>query len=149
MKKIILLFGVVSIFIGCNGNVANTKNHSYYREQIYKAEEDFKNWAQTKGIADAFYQFADDNATIKRENDTLIKGKENIKLYYSDQKYASAKVTWKPDFVEVSDDGTMAYTYGKYIWKSKDFQGKDVEFKGVFHTVWKRQKDGNWKYVWD
>jgi ketosteroid isomerase-like protein len=43
----------------------------------------------------------------------------------------------------------MAYTYGKYLWKVKDTTGKIQEFKGVFHTVWKRQSDGSWKYGWD
>jgi ketosteroid isomerase-like protein len=43
----------------------------------------------------------------------------------------------------------MAYTYGKYIWKIKETDSTFVEYKGVFHTVWKRQKDNSWKYVWD
>ena len=25
----------------------------------------------------------------------------------------------------------------------------EVEYKGIFHTVWKRQSDNSWKYVWD
>jgi ketosteroid isomerase-like protein len=27
--------------------------------------------------------------------------------------------------------------------------GEVGEYQGVFHTVWKRQPDGTWKYVWD
>jgi len=148
MKHVIWALSAVFLF-SCSQKEAPKADLEAFKKEVIKAEDDFKNLAQTKGIPEAFYQFADDNAIIKRENDTIIKGKENIKLYYSDQKYLSAKVTWKPDYVEVSEDGTMAYTYGKYVWKSKDFQGKELEFKGVFHTVWKRQKDGSWKYVWD
>jgi len=58
-------------------------------------------------------------------------------------------ITWSPDFVETSQDGTIGYTYGNYTWQSKDSSGKVNEAKGVFHTVWKKQKDGSWKYVWD
>jgi ketosteroid isomerase-like protein len=116
---------------------------------VFNAENDFKNLALTKGISEAFYTFADDNADIKRENDTLIRGKENIKKYYSNPKFKKASVTWKPDFVEVSKDGEMAFTYGKYIWTVKDSIGNKKDFKGVFHTVWKKQKDASWKYVWD
>ncbi|WP_284652884.1 YybH family protein [Flavobacterium terrisoli] len=148
MKQVILALTAILLF-GCSQKDKAQLDLEPIKKEVLKAEEDFKNMAQTKGIPEAFYQFADDNAVIKRENDTIIKGKENIKLYYSDQKYQLAKVTWTPDFVEVSDDGSMAYTYGKYVWKSKDFQGKELEFKGVFHTVWKRQKDSSWKYVWD
>lgn len=148
MKKIILVLASILLF-GCSQKDKAPLDLEPIKKEVLKAEEDFKKMAQTKGIPEAFYKFADDNAVIKRENDTIIKGKENIKLYYSDQKYLTAKVTWAPDFVEVSEDGSMAYTYGKYIWTTKDFQGKEREFKGVFHTVWKRQKDGGWKYTWD
>jgi ketosteroid isomerase-like protein len=43
----------------------------------------------------------------------------------------------------------MAYTYGKYLWKIRDEKGDTTEYRGVFHTVWKRDSEGTWKYVWD
>jgi len=43
----------------------------------------------------------------------------------------------------------LAYTYGKYTWQIKDTQGKITKYQGIFHTVWKKQSDGTWKYVWD
>ncbi|MDI9256606.1 YybH family protein [Flavobacterium sedimenticola] len=149
MKKIIVALLTIA-FLGCTKKEAVTQlDLEPVKKEVLKAEEDFKVMAQTKGIPEAFYTFADSNAVIKRENDTLIIGKENIKLYYSDQKYQSAKVTWTPDFVDVSQDGSMGYTYGTYVWSIKDYQGKEREFKGVFHTVWKKQSDGSWKYTWD
>lgn len=119
------------------------------KQEIYDSEKLFEKMCAEKGIAEAFYFFADDSAVIKRENDTLIIGKEQIKEYYDKEFYKTAKVNWAPDFIDVSKDGTLAYTYGKYLWVSKDENGNDVEYRGVFHTVWKRQKDNNWKYVWD
>lgn len=148
MKKSVLLLLNVLLLFGCTQKT-EIKNSSYFREQIFKVEDDFKNLSQSKGISEAFYTFADDNAVIKRENDTLIRGKENIKKYYSNPKFKKASVTWKPDFIEVSKDGEMAFTYGKYIWTVKDSLGNKKDFKGVFHTVWKKQKDGSWRYVWD
>ncbi|WP_395050416.1 YybH family protein [Flavobacterium sp.] len=146
MKKIFLLFLVVICMTSCETKI---KSKLELEAEVYKAEDDFKNLSQTKGISAAFYSFADDNAVIKRENDTLIRGKENIKKYYSNLKFKKASVTWKPDFVEVSKDGEMAFTYGKYIWTVKDSLENKKDFKGIFHTVWKKQKDGSWKYVWD
>ena len=114
-----------------------------------QTEKDFETAVRERGIQQGFYDFADTNAVIKREDDRLIKGKEQIKAYYQNPSYKKDSVTWKPDFVEVSNDGSMAYTYGKYVWKVIDTTGKVVEFNGVFHTVWKKQADGSWKYVWD
>ncbi|MEI9943504.1 MAG: DUF4440 domain-containing protein [Chitinophagaceae bacterium] len=58
-------------------------------------------------------------------------------------------MTWTPDFIEVSENGDLGYTFGKYTWSTKDSAGQAQEYKGVFHTVWKKQEDGQWKYVWD
>ncbi|HSD06430.1 YybH family protein [Flavobacterium sp.] len=144
--KILLLFSILN---GCTPKSA-TKNAAYVKLQIVKTEKDFEQLVAEKGLAEGFYQFADSNAVIKREHDTLIIGKENIKNYYSNPKYQNKTVTWSPDDVRVSDAGDMASSYGKYIWTSKDTtSGKEQVLKGVFHTVWKKQKDGSWKYIWD
>lgn len=144
MKQLCLLLLLPTIAFA-----QKTKSESQLKTEIANAEKAFNDMAQTKGIAEAFYFFAAEDAIIKRENDTLIKGRENIKSYYSNPKMKSASVTWKPDFVNVSKDGTLAYTYGKYIWTIKDATGKATDYKGIFHTVWQMQPDGSWKYVWD
>jgi ketosteroid isomerase-like protein len=117
------------------------------KEQIAAAEKAFEQMAADKGIAEAFWYYADSSAVIKRENDTLIHGREAIRNYYAADFYKTASVKWSPDFIDVS--GNMAYTYGKYTWQTKDSSGKVSEYRGVFHTVWKKQADGSWKYVWD
>lgn len=136
------------VLSGCSPK-SETKNLTYVKLEIVKVEKDFEKLVAQKGLAEGFYQFADSNAIIKREHDTLIIGKINIKNYYSNPKYLNATVTWSPDGVTVSDAGDMASSYGKYIWTFKDASGKEQILKGVFHTVWKKQKDGSWKYIWD
>jgi len=44
-----------------------------------QTEKAFEKMASEKGLAEAFYYFADENAVIKRGNDSLIIGKENIR----------------------------------------------------------------------
>jgi ketosteroid isomerase-like protein len=118
------------------------------KKEIFQTEKAFEKMASEVGIAEAFYFFADENAVIKRENDTLIIGKENIKLYY-EKGPKNATVNWTPDFVDVADCGTLGYTYGQFAWKIKNDAGELTEYKGVFHTVWKKQEDKSWRYVWD
>ena len=102
-----------------------------------------------KNIMEAFWFYADSNAVIKREHDTLIHGKEEIRKYYSAPFYLNASVTWSPDFTSASETGDFGYTYGKYTWTTKDSAGNVNDFQGIFHTVWKKQSDGTWKFVWD
>ena len=114
-----------------------------------KAEKDFQQLLVAEGAASAFYKFASDSAVIKRENDTLIFGNEAIKNYYSNPFYKNAVAIWEPDYIEVSDDETMAYTFGKYEWTFTDSTGTKSNYKGIFHTVWKKIPGGSWKFVWD
>jgi len=145
MKTFIFTLAGLLLAASCR----QTPNREELKNEIFQAEKAFEKMASEKGIAEAFYFFADENAVIRRANDTLISGKENIRAYYEKSVDKNATVSWTPDFVDVSDCGTLGYTYGKYKWNIKDTTGAVVEYKGIFHTVWKRQQDNSWKYVWD
>ena len=145
MKSYLLVIVVCLAMVSCQ----NTTDHALLEKEIFQTEKAFEKMAAEKGIAEAFFYFAAENAVIKRENDALIIGKKNIREYYTKINNANATVNWTPDYIDVSVDGTMAYTYGKYVWKIKDDKGAVVEHKGIFHTVWKKQTDQTWKYVWD
>jgi ketosteroid isomerase-like protein len=145
MKTILNLLTSVFLLTSCNQYV----DKDAVKKEIFQTEKAFEKMTSEKGVPEAFYYFADEKAVIKRENDTLIQGKKNIKLYYEKNNTHNTTVNWTPDYIEVSDCGTLGYTYGKFVWKIKNKEGAITEIKGVFHTVWKKQKDGSWKYVWD
>lgn len=149
-NKVLVIVALLTftILCACSSKKVN-KNQSELKDEIIKTEKEFAAASQKSGIQEAFYYYADENAVIKRSNDTLIIGNENIREFYHNSKYKNFDLSWTPDFVDVSKDGTLGYTYGKYVLKIKDMNGSLIEYTGVFHTVWKRQTDGNWKYVWD
>ena len=97
------------------------------------------------GIHDAFLYYAAEDAVLKRRD--FIIGKEAIDKHL--EKSISKDLSWSPDFVDVSSSGDLGYTYGKYVYKYTDSIGNTLEDKGIFHTVWKRQTNGSWKFVWD
>ena len=120
------------------------------KSEIEQAEADFNKIVAEQGLAEAFTFFADSSAVIKRKNDSLIFGKAGINNFYSSSR-SKTKTTleWKPDFIDVSESGELGYTYGKYTFAVYDSLGNKTDHHGIFHTVWKKQKDGSWKYVWD
>ena len=59
------------------------------------------------------------------------------------------RIRWRPQFVEVLEDGTLALTRGPYRVISTDADGAAVERWGTFNSVWRRQDDGDWKVVFD
>jgi ketosteroid isomerase-like protein len=144
MKKTIIAIILISAVFSCKQS-ADTES---IKKEVYQTEKAFEKMASEKGMAEAFFFFASDEAVIRRGNDSLIKGKENIKNYYARNSNPEASLNWTPDFIGVSDCGTLAYTYGKYVYSVKDSTGAVNEHSGIFHTVWKKENN-EWRYVWD
>ncbi|RIA09457.1 ketosteroid isomerase-like protein [Flavobacteriaceae bacterium MAR_2010_72] len=117
-----------------------------WKEELLEAETQFAALVKEKGLHEAFVAFADENAVLMRNN-TLIIGKKAIDERYRNMN--SKTLTWTPDFIDVSKSGDLGYTYGTYQFKYTDSTGTDRIDTGIFHSVWKRQDDGSWKYVWD
>jgi ketosteroid isomerase-like protein len=145
MKTILVILLIVSAFFSCKPKIDKEE----IKQEIFRTEKAFEKMTAEKSVAEAFYFFADSAAVVNRGNDSLIRGKANIRNFYESRKAVRALVHWTPDFIDVSDCGTFGYTYGKYEWKVIKDSGDTIVSRGVFHTVWKKQKDGSWKYVWD
>lgn len=127
----------------------DTKEIEAWKKEIIETERAFAEMAKSEGIPKAFLTFAADDAVVLRGKD-LIKGKNALRASY-ENRTSSGEVTlvWSPDFVDVSSSGDLGYTYGKYTYTLIDSLGNVQSNQGIFHTVWKRQEDGTWKFVWD
>jgi ketosteroid isomerase-like protein len=141
LSVILLLAILVSCSTSKNGRIVKSK------QQILQTEKDFEAAVKQEGLI-AFAKFAAEDAVIN-DNDHLIKGNAAIKNFYAAKKSSNVQLVWTPDFVDVSASGDLGYTFGKYTYSVTDSTGKTKDFNGIFHTVWKRQKNGDWKFVWD
>ena len=142
--KTILFIGLGILYTSCQPSVSKEE----MKQEIFRTEKAFEKMVAEKGAADAFAFFAAPEAVIVR-NDSIIMGKDDIKRYYENRGQTRATVNWTPDYIDVSDCGTLGYTYGKYVWRIRDNKGQVKEYAGIFHTVWKKQPDHTWRYVWD
>ena len=137
---------IVLVFI--TGAAMAGETLDFLRKEIFDTEAAFNEMATKKGLKTAFLHFAADDAVIMR-NDKLYKGKEEIAQYFDNHSIVFSKFLWKPDFIDVAESKELAYTYGQYYYEYTDKDGNLKSGEGVFHTVWKKQPDGSWKYVWD
>ena len=135
------------IFLSCNESKTD-KDIEKYKKEIFITEKKFESMLEKEGWSAAFYSFADSNAVINQGTKILV-GKESIKRYYQNRKNDHDVLKWTPDFIDVSSSGDLGYSYGKFTFISTDSIGNKIKKNGYFHTVWKRQKDGSLKYVWD
>lgn len=119
------------------------------KSEILQTERAFAMKAATDGAAEAFAFYAADDAAISRKG-KIIKGKNDLIEYYKKNEIlGNSKLEWTPEFVEVSESGDLGYTYGYYTFIVSDSTRNEIKSTGVFHTVWKKQDDGSWKFVWD
>ncbi len=147
MNRIFYLLLSVVLFVSCeSGNSDNSIEKN--KVEILRAERKFAEMAAKDGITKAFLYFAADDAVLKREN-RLIKGRNSIKAYLENETLTNIRIKWNPEFVDVAKSGDMGYTYGKFYFSAIDTSGQVISFKGPFHTVWKKQPDGTWRFVWD
>lgn len=138
---------ICALIILTSCNKPETNNIEATKTEILATEVAFEKMVKDQGIGAGFAYYADSNAVINRYA-FLLKGKDEISKHYRaiDQ---TVKLEWTADFVDVAASCDLAYTYGHYTFSQVDSTGQLIKKTGYFHTVWKKQSDGSWKYVWD
>lgn len=56
---------------------------------------------------------------------------------------------WHPEVVELSADGTLGLSRGPWLMRFQDKDGKEVERRGLYNSIWQHQSDGGWKILFD
>jgi hypothetical protein len=103
---------------------------------IVAAELAFSRAARERGQWTAFRMFAAPGALLHGRN-----GPFPIEPWLATQTDPPAAVQWEARAVAMSCDGALAVSQGRY----RDPDGK----VGNFVTVWERQPDGDYRYVFD
>ena len=139
---------IIVVFANIGFFSCHPHDNAGLKTEILNTERNFEKMVADSGLASAFAYFAADSGVIQR-GEKIIKGKEAIRSYYENQTMSEVKLEWKPDFIAVSRDGDLGYTYGPFRFWAINSKGDTVRREGIFHTVWKRQPDGAWRFVWD
>lgn len=137
--------------------VARAADTAALRAELAGAERAFCAQAAALGIADAFLAnmapdcFLPDSLSLSRAEYAAKVAAARAKLgaAYKAGPNPDVRLTWAPIKVDVSDDGTLGYTWGRYDYSAKGKDGKTATTTGLYFTVWKRQADGAWKVVYD
>ena len=121
--------------------VADVKNDVRCREIAFSQS------AENQDI-DSFRSFLDGDArfvgrSVNRGPDEIV---DAWQVFFSDDGPA---IKWRPQFVEVLEDGQLALTRGPYRMIDKNAAGERVEFWGTFNSIWRLNEDGEWRVVFD
>jgi ketosteroid isomerase-like protein len=135
----------IAVFLALMGGLASASNAATLGTAELTAQLRQTESAFAKTMADrdhaGFNSFLADDTVFM--GPTTLRGKAAVaaawKRYYEGPK---APFAWKPDRVEVLDSGTLGMTSGPVF----DEAGQRV---GTFNSVWRRDKDGRWRIVFD
>lgn len=131
---------VLTLFLSCTPLQADDP------QQVLEADRRFSTLSKHAGYRDAFVIFADSNAILLRNAQPPILGKEDIKTAYAVRDIQS-QLVWQPLHAEVS--GNLGYTYGTFELTRQDSLGQAITKVGYYTTIWKKQPNGDWKFVLD
>jgi len=110
-------------------------------QDMISADLAFSDMCRQVGMKKAFLQYIDDEGTLLRPDHLPIVGAEAINYisFLSDTSYT---LSWKPAHAEIALSGDLGYTYGTF-----ELQLPDTTLTGTYVNIWKKEKDGEWKFV--
>ena len=112
------------------------------RAELAAAEAAFERAVSERALDGWVEAFASNGMMI--QPDGPVVGHEGIRLAmagaFADSTFS---LTWTPDLIGVSNDGTLGYTTGRYE-RRRVVDGEETAQRGSYFTVWRRQPDGRW-----
>jgi ketosteroid isomerase-like protein len=113
---------------------------------MVETERSFSRASEEKGIRDSFSEFIADDGILFRP--TPVLGKKWMQEHPLPPSPTRPLLTWQPILAGISRAGDMGYATGPWQRKNDIKDEKPAAF-GNFMTVWKKQADGQWKFVID
>ena len=139
MKKSFLLLLVTFSLFSCS-----EKKPVADPQVLIDADSAFSDYSVTYGIQKAFIEFADDSVVLLKPKRMPIIGKQNLIRSYEGKSDSNQTLAWKPAGAVIAESGDLGYTYG--FWT---FVASADTSQGTYLTVWKKNAQGQWKYIAD
>ncbi|MEE8371497.1 MAG: nuclear transport factor 2 family protein [Sphingomonadales bacterium] len=117
-------------------------------DKLMQLDRDFSSHSAKLGAKSAWEKYMAESSVQLNAGEQPTIGKDRIM-----EGFAAwpdyARLTWAPLGGDISASGDLGYTWGRYVYRTKDAEGKEVESHGKYMTIWKLQTDGSWKVVLD
>ncbi|QQS40482.1 MAG: nuclear transport factor 2 family protein [Acidobacteriota bacterium] len=135
--KHLLIFLIVTFFAG---SVLSQQKPEL--QKLVETERAFARMALEKSTKEAFLHFLADDGVVFEP--TAINGKEA----WSKRPPSVGLLSWEPVWADIDASGTLGYTTGPWEFRPAGKDGDPVAF-GHYLTIWKKQRDGDFRAVVD
>jgi len=144
MKYFLHCFGIMLLMFSCQEKKKDTQAVPDKKE-LMEVDRAFSKMSEEKGMKNAFIEFIDSNGVLLRSDLMPIIGANAID-YLIQQNDTGYTLTWEPNGGDIAKSGDLGYTYGIYALKPGS---KDTIIYGTYTSIWKKEKNGKWKFVLD
>lgn len=118
--------------------------------EMMAADKAFSDMSVAQGAHAAFLAYMADDVRLYQGEHPPIIGRQAAAAYYAtDPQSPDERLEWTPVEADASDDGTLGFTRGTWIYTAKAQDGSAVKATGYYVTEWKKQQDGKYKFVLD
>lgn len=118
------------------------------KNEIMQIDRTFNEMAQSDGVPAAFAHYSADSVILFRNAITPIVGKGDLIATFMNFP-DDASLVWEPYWADIAASGDLGYTLGHYVLTVVDSTGAERSTEGNYVTIWKKQADGAWKFVFD
>jgi uncharacterized protein (TIGR02246 family) len=145
MREIILIAHIL-LLLSCNQTRVDKKAEG---EKVMQLS---KEWSQAASAGDVekIVSYWADDAVLMSAGQPVLNGKQAIrKMVEESYKMPGFRISWQPQSVVVSESGDMAYLLENSKISYTDSTGKPVTLNNKAVSIWRKQRDGNWKNAVD
>lgn len=116
-----------------------------HEDSLIAVDKAFAKMANQKGPAAAYDAYAAPDIRMFDDGEGLVRGLPNIRAVLEAEYIEGGKITWTPQEAVASDDGTMGFTIGEWIYVTEG----SPDQTGFYVTVWRKNQKGEWKIAVD
>ncbi len=156
MKSLLILFLLVALAGACRSRVASPRAmnptaavRQQAIDEIREADQNFSILSEKQGMAKAFTTYASNDVVKLNENAPPTVGFDSLRAQMARLPRNGPTLTWQPLKVDAALSGEMGYSFGQWMLTKRDSAGRPSVQHGVYVTVWKRQRNGQWQFVLD
>jgi ketosteroid isomerase-like protein len=118
-------------------------------DEIRETDQNFSILSEKQGMAKAFTTYAADDVVKLNDGAAPAVGFDSLRAQMARMPRNGSTLTWQVLKADAAQSGELGYTFGQWMLTNKDERGKSTAHYGVYVTVWKRQRNGQWRFVVD
>ena len=116
--------------------------------QVREADSAFALAADLQGTGMAFATFVAPQGVVFSGSEIVI-GTDAVRALYDEQQRAGGTLNWRPVYADAVESGDLGWTVGEYVFTGRGANGSVVQRFGKYLTIWKKQPNGDWRFVVD